>query len=127
MKSIYLGEWDNFEQMVSDFIEDAWEDGAVSNAIASDDFSGIHVLLAYYEVDGYEGDAFVIYKKNGKLYEVNGSHCSCYGLERQWEPSEVTYEELIKRMDDGNLGCDYNGHDKFAKELRKVVESEMAS
>lgn len=43
---------------------------------------GEHVLFAVYEDENYEGSAFVLFKgTDRKLYEVNGGHCSCYGLE----------------------------------------------
>jgi hypothetical protein len=54
------------------------------------------ILLAAYDTCRYEGDAIVIFEKNGKLYEVRGSHCSCYGLEGQWDP-EVTFPEALER------------------------------
>jgi len=30
-------------------------------------------------------------------YDVDASHCSCYGFEGQWMPEEVTKEELLRR------------------------------
>src|ERR1700756_4478230 len=55
------------------------------------------VLFASYGGGSYEGDALVIFKHDGKLYEVNGSHCSCYGLEGQWKPEETSVEALAMR------------------------------
>ena len=79
----------------------------------------INLLLWNYEYANYEGYAFVLFEQNGRLYEVNGSHCSCYGLEGQWDPEETSVEELKFRMDKGNLG---NGHDGiFAPELREIL------
>lgn len=59
----------------------------------------VDMIVAVYEQGGYDGQAFVVYreKADGKLYEVNASHCSCFGLEEQWSPEEVVVEELIKR------------------------------
>ena len=59
----------------------------------------VEIIVAVYEQGGYDGQAFVVYrdKADGKLHEVNGSHCSCYGLEGQWEPEEVVIEELVNR------------------------------
>lgn len=39
----------------------------------------------------------VAYRLDGKLYEVNGGHCSCYGLEGQWEPAETSVAALKMR------------------------------
>lgn len=55
-------------------------------------------LLHYeYEQVDYGGDALCVYELDGKLYEVEGSHCSCNGLEGQWEPAETTAEALLMR------------------------------
>lgn len=58
---------------------------------------GLQILIAVYEIDGYEGGAFVLARNRGKLYEVNGSHCSCAGLEGQWEPEEASIKALKVR------------------------------
>lgn len=88
--------------------------------ITIDTLEGITILLASYTYKKYEGDAFVLIAKDGKLYEVNGSHCSCYGLEGQWEPEETTKEALMHRLENGKLGMEYD-EDVFASELRKVL------
>jgi len=80
------------------------------------------ILFAYYgEVCGYDGEAFVLFEQDGKLYEVNGSHCSCYGLEGQWEPEETTIDTLLYRINDGYLGSDPYTGDIFAIELKEFV------
>lgn len=57
------------------------------------------VLFAWYDTGNYEGDAFVIASKDDVLYEVNGGHCSCYGLEGQWDPEVVVLKELTQRLE----------------------------
>ena len=110
---MYLNEWKDggLGEMEIDFkIDDA--------ALA-----GATVLLASYGQGCYEGDAFVLFERDGKLYEVNGGHCSCYGLEGQWEPEETTVEALRHRIEKGALGkagcCD----NEFANELRAVLDA----
>lgn len=66
-------------------------------AAPEDALDGASVLLAYYKYEDYSGDALVIFEKDGKLYEVNGGHCSCNGLEGQWEPEETTWGALAMR------------------------------
>ena len=65
-----------------------------------------HIIFATYGIDGYEGDAHVVFEgTDGKYYEVNGSHCSYYGLEDQWEPEETTLDyflDLVERKADYN-------------------------
>jgi hypothetical protein len=63
----------------------------------------IKILLAFYEYENYSGSAFVLFELDGKLYEVNGSHCSCYGLEGQWEPEETSVIALEARLKDGYM------------------------
>ena len=41
----------------------------------------VNILLAWYGGGDYDGSAFVLFERDGQLYEVNGGHCSCYGLE----------------------------------------------
>jgi hypothetical protein len=87
------------------------------------EFKGFEILLASYAYENYSGDAFVLARKDGKLYEVNGGHCSCYGLEGQWAPEETTIAALRHRLDEGRLGAvDGWRGDVFAAELRAVLD-----
>lgn len=58
------------------------------------------VHYAEYSYEDYSGSAIVIFERDGKLFEVNGGHCSCYGLEGQWEPEETSWEAIAMRSDD---------------------------
>jgi len=78
-------------------------------------------LLASYGTPSYEGYAFVLFERDGKLYEVNGGHCSCFGLEGQWEPEETTVEAIQHRINRGNLGKGDYQENPFAEELQKVL------
>lgn len=56
--------------------------------------SNLVLLYADYTYEDYSGDAYVLgYNKEKKqFFEVHGSHCSCYGLEGQWD--EEYYEDV---------------------------------
>lgn len=82
MSKTYIGWWDTEAEMIHDF------------RISKGDLDGVEVLLAIYTGGGYDGSAYVIFKKDNKYYTVSGSHCSCNGLEYQWEPVETTLEAL---------------------------------
>lgn len=56
------------------------------------------ILFATYDSGGYDGFAFVVLEIDGKLFEVNASHCSCYGLEDAWSLEETTKEALGIRI-----------------------------
>jgi hypothetical protein len=47
------------------------------------------IIFAAYEYEDYSGSAEVVFVSKGKFYHVSGGHCSCYGLEGQWEPEEM--------------------------------------
>lgn len=82
---------------------------------AAADLAGAEVLLAWYGYGSYCGSSFVLYEKDGKLYEVNGSHCSCMGLEGQWEPEETSWAALAMRQFYADE-CDGSG------EMKELVE-----
>jgi hypothetical protein len=80
----YQDGWGSVEDMCADFCIDASE------------LKGAKVLYALREYGDYCGSCFVLFKRDGKLYDVNGSHCSCYGLEDQWSPEETSVEALYR-------------------------------
>jgi hypothetical protein len=110
----------------ADFDGDRWSSYREEGAIPVEEkpeYQGVEILLASYGQGNYEGDAFVLFRKDGKLYEVNGGHCSCYGLEGQWEPEETTVDALRYRVEHGSLGSgNYCGND-FAPELTKLLDA----
>lgn len=87
LKDVYLDSWDNVEGMLNDF------------SVDKEVLEGYNVIVAAYDTGDYSGDAFVLLEKDGKYYEVNGSHCSCYGLEGQWELEESAELALKRRYD----------------------------
>ena len=78
-------DWD-LPSIMSDF-QTALEEG-------KDD--GLLILYASYTYECYEGDAVVVgYRPStGLFFYVEGGHCSCYGLEGQWEETSLTVEEV---------------------------------
>lgn len=84
-----------------------------------DALRGAVVHLAWYGYGSYEGSSLVIFEKDGKLYEVNGSHCSCYGLEGQWEPEETNWKALEMREFYGG----YDGSGDATKLLKKLCRT----
>lgn len=114
MSNVYHGNWGCKEDVARDF------------HVEMKEFDGARVLMAAYHSD-YEGTAFVLFERGEKMYEVHGSHCSCYGLEDQWEPSEVTIEELLFRLEKGE--CYYFFYEErelmteiLMKKLRRKIK-----
>ncbi len=96
MEQKIFGRWSSFTDMIDDFYAyDSREDK--DREPLKDEPTEDELLFASYGGGSYEGDAFVLFRKDGKLYEVTGSHCSCYGLEGQWAPEATTVEALEAR------------------------------
>lgn len=83
-RQVYFGQFGNPADITGSFSAPA---NALDNA---------EVLFAWYD-GGYECGALVVYRKDGELFEVNGGHCSCYGLEDQWEPEQTNVAALALR------------------------------
>jgi hypothetical protein len=90
----YFGGFNNLEDIAREFADEPYNrKRKIPENLPTEE----QIIFAAYEGGSYEGAAIVVYEKDGKLYEVNGSHCSCYGLEGQWAPEETTREALAMR------------------------------
>lgn len=81
------------------------------------------VLFAAYEYENYSGEAYVIFKRGGKYWSVEGGHCSCHGLENQWELEEFIAPALRIVLD--NITEDWDRYSLKARHkeaLLKVCE-----
>jgi len=87
---MFQGIWEGFSDKA---------DIASSYQFDVEELNDTEILIAKYECGNYEGSSFVLIRRNGLLYEVNASHCSCYGLEGQWSEEETSLEALKKRND----------------------------
>jgi hypothetical protein len=115
--TIYIGYWAD---------EKHWKGAGLDGLkrdfeIGASELKGVEILLAaYYDPWGYSGLAFVLFQRDGGLYEVNASHCSCYGLEGQWSPEETTIKALRARVCE-NDSCD--GREIYGNELGEILDS----
>jgi len=107
IKPIYLHNWSNREGVEKDF----------QTTLKPTQ----KILLASYGYGSYCGDAFVLFQEGNNLYEVNGSHCSCFGLEGQWDPEKTSVKSLKQRLEAG-LGSDSYTENIFTEELREVIQ-----
>jgi hypothetical protein len=104
---VFLNDWSNKEGVANDF---------------QTNLDNVNILFASYNYANYSGDAFVLFEQDGKLFEVNGGHCSCYGLEGQWEPEETTIEAIKYRLYEGKMGQDDWCGNQYSNELKKFLE-----
>jgi hypothetical protein len=107
--SVFIQEFSDAESIISQY------------AAPVDALAGATIHLAWYGYGDYCGSSLVIFEKDGKLYEVNASHCSCYGLEGQWEPEETNWEALAMRGVDGE--CEGSAEANVA--LQKIVSEHL--
>jgi hypothetical protein len=81
-----------------------------------------NLIIADYDLDGYEGEARVLWKNpEGTFGFVHGHHCSCYGLENQWEPEELT-KEMIERFIEVNSKWSWTFWFRHAEVIKKALE-----
>lgn len=109
LKTHWFGNFSNEDDVCSSF------------RIPPSTLDGCDILIAYYTYYDYSGSAYVLFRKGLKLYEVSGGHCSCYGLEGQWSPGEVTVAALRHFVDKGGYGNREYGH--ALKEILNELES----
>lgn len=81
---IYKGDFENWQDVIDSF--------------GCNEPEPEQVLLAEYDTYPYEGYAIVVYRNGNKFFVVEGSHCSCYGLEGEWQPEEYDRETFIAAM-----------------------------
>lgn len=96
--------------------------------VVPDDFpSEDQLLFASYGGSAYEGDAVVLFERDGQLYEVHGAHCSCYGLEGQWAPEATTWDAIYMRPR-GGYSSPMSDHDEdAARAFWSLVESRKSA
>lgn len=134
-RPVYIGNWKDKIDLIGNFVNDVFITGEVYRAKTSPygnkemwleekakmkkllpAWKATHILFAYYTYEDYTGEAFVLFAKGGKLYEVNASHCSCMGLEDQWTPEATDIRSLRHRLVEGTMG-----EGKYAEELLKFL------
>lgn len=108
----YLFDWENYTK---DEILDEFE--------FNGDRSKIEILFASYTYEMYSGEAFLIVKKENKLYEVNANHCSCYGLEGQFDLEETSIKQLEFYLEKGHKFRYYNGEDFIKEHLVDFIKN----
>ena len=86
MMNVFLEGFDNLEAVHSGY--------SIDPAVTK----GYDVVVAVYNHEGYEGDAYVLWHRDGQYYESFGSHCSCYGLEEQFDFQDTAEVALKHRF-----------------------------
>lgn len=123
-----MAEKEIIEHLANDYAGDksGFDYGKITDhdiAIAKEKLKNMKVLFAYESVGDYGCDSNSYFllkdKKTKKLYEVFGSHCSCYGFEGQLRMEEATIEQLKDRVSKGNLFY-AGGYDRDETENQRI-------
>ena len=83
MSAKYYDEWKSHDDLRGDYPD------------APDDNS---IVFAGYTYEDYSGSAFVVFVRDGKVFENHDGHCSCHGLE-DWAPEETSLAALRMRKE----------------------------
>ena len=83
----------------------------------------IEIIVASYDGDEYNASAGFVFRSDGKLWEVQAGHCSCYGFEGQWQPTEVTPAYLAS--DKASSPGFWNLYGEASKEAKRKHQDDM--
>jgi hypothetical protein len=91
----------------------------------------LEVLIGYESVGDWGCDSssfFLLRDKDGNLFEVHGSHCSCYGFENQFTLEPTTIEALKFRINESynhsafyTGGYDNNGNENIKSSTEYIL------
>lgn len=123
--SAYLQAFKSKEDIAKEFTEYGDKEGYVQ---LLRELRRSKIYIAWYGYGAYCGAAFVLFERDGKLYEVNASHCSCYGLEDGWKPEETSWKALAYILEKGTkFDNEYDGYQEAETILRKLVSRKLKS
>ena len=83
------------------------------------------VLIAYESVGSWGCDSssfFLLQDAQGKLYEIHGAHCSCYGFEGQLDLEETTLQALKFRLGNDGILFSCGGYDDECDENHEAAK-----
>jgi hypothetical protein len=95
--------------------------------INREDLNKYNVVYCYYLYENWTGNSELLLEKDGKLFVVSASHCSCYGLERQFEPEEISVKEIEETKIHSHWDDDMQKFWLFAKDYVKKQASVSVS
>lgn len=98
MTDIYQGIFSNWQDVMENFHSLQYGSDQDKANLLEANPEPDKVYFASYVDENYSGDALVAFRKGDKYYTAQGSHCSCYGLEGQWEPEEYPDRDSFLKM-----------------------------
>ena len=95
-RDIYRGEWKKKEDLLGSEDDDDYNYIRI-DGLTKEQLDKMNIIYATYETGSYEGESFILWEQDGKLYEHNCHHCSCYGLTWDDNLEETTLESILRR------------------------------
>lgn len=113
----FIGFWNSLEmpeEKIADFLQ---KFGALESSTT------YHPLLLVNNssCSGEMAQSFGLFVKDGALFEVNGTECSVWDFDGQWEPEETSTAALLHRLDKGTLGTVGDEENHFDAPLRAIL------
>ena len=94
-----LAEEEVKEHLIVDYCAEPY--GQKERLKVKSELDNLEILVAYESVGnfGCDSSSFFLFKhkQTRQLYELHGSHCSCYGFEGQFDLDETTLKYLQSR------------------------------
>ena len=96
---IIKGEFLSREDQISEYNE--YQGGKYNSNTGAYEYPALPdnliIFWSRYTYEDYQGDGDVWGYNTEKemFFNVTGSHCSCYGLEGQWDEEYYTYDEMV--------------------------------
>lgn len=110
---------------LDDIQEKLREDVASEFDIDKSILQDVEFLICYMSVGswGCDSSSFYIGKRGNQVFEVNGSHCSCYGFEGQWDEEIIkTKEEMLSLAERWNF---LGGYDSNPSENENAIKERI--
>lgn len=118
MRDIYLGDWSK-EWLKSDI---GRETMMRDFNISEETLAGVDIVLASYTFQVYDGEALVIFERDGEMYLVEGAHCSCFDLEGQWDEELINVEFLEHKLNNGRFDSNLEGDEEVKRVIAKYIK-----
>lgn len=122
--SVYKDNWSSWKNVAKDFADYYSYDSDEDEKALKDFPEPEEVLLAAYSYEDYSGSAWVVFRNGDKYYIVSGGHCSCNGLEGQWEPEIYESAELLLSVLEKG-GWYYGVEKKYVEEVKEKLRKRI--
>lgn len=114
---VYKDRFESWNDLRQEFGEFNWSTNKTDTKVPEEE--PLYVF-AVYSYECYEGDCEVFFSHDGVTFFTNpAAHCSCFGLEDQWDPSEIDVGAIRHMLTEG---ATYGVLEEYRKEILEWLE-----